>query len=110
MTQALCGFSFTIKQLDDRIIQVVHAGGQVIKPDSWHSVADEGMPMQGRPYERGNLYIKFIVVFPDSLDEVQVAALRNILPAIPAESAPEATMEVDDVEQVQTCFASPPLS
>ena len=31
----------------------------VIKPDSWACIRGEGMPIQGRPFEKGNLYVHF---------------------------------------------------
>ena len=46
--------------------------GQVIKPDSCKAVDGEGMPLQGHPFEKGNLYIQFSVVFPETLDPQQV--------------------------------------
>ena len=46
--------------------------GEVVKPGAWKSVADEGMPVHGRPYEKGNLYIHFNVKFPDALTQQQV--------------------------------------
>ena len=57
------------------------------------------MPVHGRPYEKGNLYIHFKVVFPDELSQDQVGALRSILPG-PKPSAPlNGSMDVDS-EQV----------
>ncbi len=44
----------------------------MVKPGAWKSVADEGMPVHGRPYEKGNLYIHFNVKFPDHLEAWQV--------------------------------------
>lgn len=31
----------------------------MIKPDSWACIKGEGMPVQGRPFDKGNLYIHF---------------------------------------------------
>ena len=52
--------------------QVRTEPGQVIKPDSCKAVDGEGMPLQGHPFEKGNLYIQFSVVFPETLDPQQV--------------------------------------
>jgi hypothetical protein len=46
--------------------------GQVIKPGSFKCIADEGMPWHGRPHQKGNLYVRFNVEFPDTLSEAQV--------------------------------------
>lgn len=101
LTEALCGFSFNIKHLDDRTLQVNHPAGQVIKPDAWLCINEEGMPIHGRPFQKGNLYIHFSVVFPDTLDEVQVDGLRAILPPVSLDATLEqGAMETDDLEQV----------
>ena len=76
-------------------MQVAEPPGKVIKPNSWKSIQDEGMPVHGRPYEKGNLYIHFKVVFPDELSQEQVGALRSILPG-PKPSPPlNGSMDVD---------------
>ena len=50
-------------------------------PDSVHEVRNEGMPVAGRTYEHGSLYIKFRVTFPATLSAKAVEALRAALPA-----------------------------
>lgn len=105
LAEALCGTSFTIKHLDDRILKVTSEPGEVIKPDSWKCIQDEGMPEHGRPYEHGNMYIQFHVKFPESLNKQQVATLQqtlgNIPQALPASNG-AANMEVDNVEEVSS--------
>lgn len=61
--------------------------GEVIKPDTFKCIADEGMPIAGKPYEKGNLYVRFDVQFPDSLSPAAVAALKSVLPPAPAPSS-----------------------
>ena len=39
----------------------------MIKPDSWKCINDEGMPVHGSPFQKGNLCIQFNVTFPQSL-------------------------------------------
>lgn len=53
--------SFTVKHLDDRVIKVTSNAGEVIKPNSFKVVPEEGMPVHTRPFIKGNLYIKFEV-------------------------------------------------
>lgn len=85
------------------MLQVSHPAGQVIKPDSWLRIDDEGMPIHGRPFQKGNLYIHFSVKFPDTLDEVQVDGLKAILPPVEVEEGPDqGPMDTDDMEQVNT--------
>lgn len=89
-----------------RAAQVVHPGGDVIKPEMWKCVNDEGMPVHGRPYEKGNLYIRFAVKFPDALDAGTVKALRSLLPAGDPPVANGKAMETEDVEQAR-CRPTP---
>lgn len=99
LAEALCGTSFLIKQLDGRLLKVTTAPGQVIKPGSFQCIQEEGMPVHGRSYLKGNMYIHYDVEFPETLDAHQVAALRPIFPAA-AENG--VGMDTDDAEEVHT--------
>lgn len=61
LKEALCGYSFTVQHLDGRTLHIKSGEGQVIKPNSFQVVQNEGMPVHGRPFVKGNLYIKFEV-------------------------------------------------
>lgn len=61
LKEALCGCSFEVQHLDGRTLHIKTKEGQVIKPNSFLSVAEEGMPVHGRPFVKGNLYIRFEV-------------------------------------------------
>lgn len=98
LAEALTGCSFTVKALDGRMLHVATPAGRVIKPDSWEKVEGEGMPMHGRPFEKGYLYIHFEVEFPESLDDAQVSKLREVLTKAP--DANGSSMALDDVEEV----------
>lgn len=63
LQEALCGTAFTVKHLDGRILKVTTEPGEVIKPDSFRVIQEEGMPAHGRPFLKGNLYIQFEVGF-----------------------------------------------
>lgn len=94
LVEALTGCEFSIKHLDDRVLHVKMPQGHIIKPDSWIRVDEEGMPMQGQPFNKGNLYVEFVVDFPESLDDAAVAQLRAALPP----AASNGHMEADDEE------------
>lgn len=102
LAEALCGTSFYVQHLDGRVLEVVTLPGEVIKPDSWKCINEEGMPVHGRPYEKGNLYIRFAVKFPESLSSEEVQQLKQVLPSPPQ---PQAPMSEDEPEQVN---CSPP--
>jgi DnaJ family protein A protein 2 len=55
------------------------------------------MPMPGRPFMKGKLYIHFTVEFPDSLAPDQCKALEAVLPAKPASKLTD--MELDECEE-----------
>ncbi|KAL0390691.1 UNVERIFIED_CONTAM: DnaJ proteinANJ1 [Sesamum calycinum] len=83
LTEALCGFQFILSHLDGRQLLIKSQPGEVVKPDSYKAINDEGMPMYQRPFMKGKLYIHFNVDFPDSLTPDQVDALAKILPRSP---------------------------
>jgi DnaJ family protein A protein 2 len=87
---ALAGGSFTIKHLDDRVLEGIILPGEVIKPDELRVIEGEGMPEFKRTYNKGDLYVQFEVVFPPSkwTNEETIAKLVTILP-------PRASMEVE---------------
>lgn len=95
LQEALCGVHLTVKHLDGRTLSIKSGPGEVIKPNSFKCVVEEGMPVHTRPFVKGNLYIKFEVEFPESLGEQEVAALRAVLPGPSEENG---TMDTDDHE------------
>lgn len=86
LTEALCGFEFVINHLDGRALLIKQPPGSVIRPGQLRGVQGEGMPHYKNPFEKGNLYITFDVVFPDShfATEDQIKQLENILSPRPA--------------------------
>eukprot|EP00002_Diphylleia_rotans_P040418 TRINITY_DN9570_c0_g1_i4.p1 TRINITY_DN9570_c0_g1~~TRINITY_DN9570_c0_g1_i4.p1 ORF type:complete len:276 (-),score=63.43 TRINITY_DN9570_c0_g1_i4:271-1098(-) len=80
LQEALCGFEFLIEHLDGRHLHVKSSPGEVIKPGDFRGIRDEGMPTYKRPFDKGILFIKFDVVFPQSLDENTLSALKKLLP------------------------------
>ncbi|GIL76075.1 hypothetical protein Vretimale_5701 [Volvox reticuliferus] len=102
LAEALTGCTFTFKHLDGRVLRVTIPQGEVIKPNSFKRLHDEGMPFQGRPYQKGNLYVRFNVEFPESLTEAQAQAIRAALPIPAAAANGTGAMDVDDVEDVHT--------
>ncbi|KAJ3414189.1 pheromone processing endoprotease [Chytridiales sp. JEL 0842] len=79
---ALAGGHFAIKHLDDRVLMVHILPGEVIKPGDIKSISNEGMPAYKRPYDKGNLYIKFEIDFPSAnwASPESIKKLESILP------------------------------
>ncbi|KAM3324745.1 hypothetical protein P3S67_005897 [Capsicum chacoense] len=97
LTEALCGFQFISTHLDNRQLIIKSQPGEVVKPDQFKAINDEGMPMYGRPFMRGKLYIHFTVEFPDTLSPDQCKNLEAVLPAKPKTQMTD--MELDECEE-----------
>uniref|UniRef100_A0A6B2L5I3 J domain-containing protein n=1 Tax=Arcella intermedia TaxID=1963864 RepID=A0A6B2L5I3_9EUKA len=80
LVNALTGIQFFVKHLDDRQILIQTSPGDIINPNDSREVRNEGMPIHKRPYEHGNLYIKFKVQFPTSLTPDQLSSLKKCFP------------------------------
>ncbi|MBA0704173.1 hypothetical protein Golax_016445, partial [Gossypium laxum] len=97
LTEALCGFQFVVTHLDGRQLLIKSIPGEVVKPDSFKAINDEGMPLYQRPFIKGKMYIHFTVEFPDSLNPDQIMALEAILPPKPTSHLTD--MELDECEE-----------
>ncbi|MCD9639999.1 DNAj domain protein, partial [Datura stramonium] len=97
LTEALCGFQFVLTHLDNRQLLIKSQPGEVIKPDQFKGINDEGMPMYQRPFMRGKLYINFTVDFPDTLTPELCKNLEAVLPPRPKTQA--SNMELDECEE-----------
>lgn len=106
ITEALCGFKMLVTHLDGRVLVLNQEPGECIAPGTIRGIENEGMPMYRNPYEKGNLYIKFDVKFPENnvLSEEAIKKLEKILPAKPKVEIPqgEHVEEVSMVEFSQT--------
>jgi len=82
LADALCGFTRTIKTLDNRTLILNSHPGEVIRPKQLKCVEDEGMPIYGDPTEKGRLVIDFQIVFPKDgwIAPKEVLALQQFLP------------------------------
>ncbi|PWA44387.1 chaperone DnaJ [Artemisia annua] len=99
LTEALCGFQFVLTHLDGRQLLIKTNPGEVIKPDSYKGINDEGMPQHGRPFMKGKLVIHFNVAFPETnvLTPEKCKILETILPGGASTSSSE--MATDDCEE-----------
>ncbi|KAK6144619.1 hypothetical protein DH2020_021439 [Rehmannia glutinosa] len=80
LTEALCGFQFILTHLDNRQLLIKSEPGEVIKPDQFKAINDEGMPMYQRSFMKGKLYIQFTVDFPESLSPDKAKLWRLYCP------------------------------
>jgi len=104
LLEALCGFQFAVTHLDSRKLLVKSEQNTVIKPGDIKAIQEEGMPIYKRPMDRGVLYIKFTVEFPEpsKLLPEHKSRLEEILPP-----RPKLEYDPNDVEEVKLKEAIP---
>jgi len=108
ITEALCGFSkVLVKHLDGRGLVINHPAGEVIKPGAVKCITSEGMPQYKRPFDKGNLYIRFKVEFPPdkwiALDEIE--KLEALLPKRKVEDPSTRPEVLDEVRLTEGNFS-----
>mmetsp|Transcript_31113 Transcript_31113/g.54663 ORF Transcript_31113/g.54663 Transcript_31113/m.54663 type:complete len:413 (+) Transcript_31113:104-1342(+) len=80
LMEALGGFRFTIRHLDDRILVVNSSPDTIYRPGDVKAILEEGMPAYGDPFTLGNLYIKIEVDFPTSITPESLQVLAKVFP------------------------------
>ncbi|KAG5504506.1 hypothetical protein JKF63_04958 [Porcisia hertigi] len=92
LVEALTGFSLNVTQLDGREL-TISSVDTVIDPSAMYAVSREGMPVAHTGgMERGDLIIRFRVIFPKTLKQASVPQLRDILgytPSLPPKEGAE---------------------
>eukprot|EP00428_Durinskia_dybowskii_P040363 CAMPEP_0170258250 /NCGR_PEP_ID=MMETSP0116_2-20130129/28990_1 /TAXON_ID=400756 /ORGANISM="Durinskia baltica, Strain CSIRO CS-38" /LENGTH=404 /DNA_ID=CAMNT_0010509283 /DNA_START=49 /DNA_END=1263 /DNA_ORIENTATION=+ len=78
LVEALAGREIELEHLDGRRLVLQPPAGSVIKPYSWWRARGLGMPVSGHGPTKGDLLIKFVVVFPDTLDANTKAQLESL--------------------------------
>lgn len=79
LCDALCGFEFVLKHLDNSDLLVT--SDSIINGENIYTLIEKGMPIRNSPGKFGNLYIKFIVIYPDynSITNSVKSKLKEIL-------------------------------
>jgi len=80
LMEALGGFKFTIRHLDNRLLVISSRAGVIYRPGYIEAIRDEGMPVLRDPFSFGNLYIQFEVTFPTSVSAKDLEILAKIFP------------------------------
>jgi DnaJ family protein A protein 2 len=101
LIEALTGYKFHLKHLDDRFLHISSEVNTITKPGDVKVIMHEGMPIHKQSY-KGNLLIKFDVIFPlpEQLDEPKKNLVKQILPKPAVEKIPADAL-VDDVEAIE---------
>ena len=79
LRDALTGTVIELQTLDGRVLRI--PVNEIISPGMQKVIPSEGMPVTKTPGTKGNLRIKFEVLFPRQLSEAQREVLRQALPA-----------------------------
>jgi len=83
--ESLCGFEFSIKHLDNRLIKIKSPKYDIIDPNENNNIRvikGEGIKSKDKSKDKsGNLYIIFTIEFPSSdiLNDKNIKVLRKIL-------------------------------
>ena len=77
LADALCGTILSVRTLDGRTLSIPVS--EVVSPGHYTTVKGEGMPISKAPGSRGDLVIKFNVVFPSYVSDTKKAQLRALL-------------------------------
>lgn len=77
LLDALTGKTLNLTTLDGRNLTIPIT--DVVKPGHEVVIQNEGMPISKDPTKKGNLTIKFDVVFPSRLNAEQKSDLRRVL-------------------------------
>jgi len=86
LIEALLGFEFAFRHLDDRIVIVKSRTDHVTSSGELVTIEGEGMPLPKRGVEKGDLYIKLTVTMPQHKDlgsAENKVKLRSLLPKVP---------------------------
>uniref|UniRef100_A0A673GAV4 DnaJ homolog subfamily A member 2-like n=1 Tax=Sinocyclocheilus rhinocerous TaxID=307959 RepID=A0A673GAV4_9TELE len=103
LVEALCGFQFMLTHLDGRHLVIKYPPGKVIEPGSIRVIRGEGMPQYRNPFEKGDLYIKFDVKFPENgwISTEKLTELEDLLPSrteVPVISADAEEVDLQDFD------------
>mmetsp|Transcript_16966 Transcript_16966/g.25469 ORF Transcript_16966/g.25469 Transcript_16966/m.25469 type:complete len:476 (+) Transcript_16966:40-1467(+) len=64
LKQALCGYSFVVEHPSGTKLNIKSKAQEIITPDLLTSIEGWGLPQKGGHEVKGNLYIKFKILFP----------------------------------------------
>ena len=77
LADALCGSALSVQTLDGRTLSI--AVPEVVSPGYSKTVPGEGMPLSKEPGKRGNLVLRFNIVFPHFVSDAKKLQLRTLL-------------------------------
>jgi DnaJ family protein B protein 4 len=76
LKDALCGFTYELKHLNERVYTIHNKAGNIVNPEFRKIIPNMGLT---RDQHVGNLILHFHVSFPNSLTDEQISSLSQIL-------------------------------
>jgi len=64
LAEALCGYSFQLKHVSGKVLNIKSQPGEIVKPGCLKVLKGYGLPQKGSHWSKGALYIKFDIIFP----------------------------------------------
>lgn len=77
LVEALTGCAVQVPTLDGRVLSI--PCNEVISPGYQKVIPGEGMPYSREPGKRGNLILRFTIIFPDYISDQKKAELKKLL-------------------------------
>lgn len=97
--EALTGYKFVLNHLDGRKLLLESRPGDVTSPGDMKIIRGEGMPIHKNPFDKGHLFIEFVVKMPKASEmAVEGTALKNHLKKVLPVPSPLKIKESDDYE------------
>lgn len=81
LLEALSSAPIIIKHIDGRSLKYSPVSFRPVRPGDIIKISEEGMPKKRERFERGDLFIKLDIVFPDKIEQNQIDVLKRILPS-----------------------------
>jgi DnaJ family protein A protein 2 len=78
--EALTGFKFNLRQLDDTYVTISSTPGEIIKHKDMKMVKGLGLPIFKETFSYGNLFLEFDVEYPDIITGKNAEVLKTLLP------------------------------
>ena len=79
LIESLCGVDFEVEHLDGTKFRVQSPDGRVIKPNEIMQINEKGMPFHKTAWKFGHLFIKFNIIFPETLSAEQKDKVHHSL-------------------------------
>jgi DnaJ-class molecular chaperone len=99
LVEALLGFQFAFKHLDDRIVLIKTPPGHVVAPEDVMMVEGEGMPIYKNPMGKGDLYMKCSIQMPKPEDLKDPKLRKALIDLLPKAPALPTDFKVDEAEE-----------